>query len=374
MALQTLGGKCVYACDIDKYCREVYFNNFGIQPDEDITKVNEKDIPEHDVLCAGFPCQPFSIGGKQMGFEDKTRGTLFFDIMRIVNYHKPKYLLLENVKNLYSHNDGNTWKTIYSSLIEAGYDLLEKPTMFSPHYIGILQNRERVIIMCVRKDVGTIKKYEFDKKNIKPCTIDSVLLDDKDIENIERYKLNKDLQDLLDLWGDFLANIKQPLPGFTVFARRFFEEYQNIVAKPSSEKDIRKTDILYQENKDFIEKWKEKSKKVKMFKESRMIMEYNGVKTTAFNMDNHIVQLRQSGVRIKTATYFPCLVASIQTPIVYKRKRYITPRECARLQSFPDSFKIHENDRIAYKQFGNSVNIEVIKLFAKHMLATSEDK
>ena len=155
-AMSNLGGKCVYASDIDEDCRKTYEVNYGIKPDGDITKVEAHDIPQHDVLCAGFPCQAFSKAGNRLGFADETKGTLFFDICRILKYHKPKYALLENVRNLASHDKGNTWRVIHDSLVDLGYNVLDEPVIFSPHYIGIPQHRERVFIMCVRKESGKL--------------------------------------------------------------------------------------------------------------------------------------------------------------------------------------------------------------------------
>ena len=152
-AMESLGGKCVFACDIDEDCRKTYKANYGLEPAGDITKIDAKDIPAHDVLCGGFPCQAFSKAGKRLGFEDPTKGTLFFDLLRIMKYHKPKYALLENVRNLASHDNGNTWQVIHDSLKDIGYNLVDKPVIFSPHYMGIPQHRERVYIMCVRADI-----------------------------------------------------------------------------------------------------------------------------------------------------------------------------------------------------------------------------
>ena len=112
-AMADLGGECVYASDIDADCRKTYERNYGIKPDGDITKVEAKDIPAHNVLCGGFPCQAFSKAGNRLGFADPTKGTLFFDIMRIAKYHKPEYMLLENVRNLASHDGGKTWRGIH---------------------------------------------------------------------------------------------------------------------------------------------------------------------------------------------------------------------------------------------------------------------
>ena len=122
-AMESLGGECVYASDIDKKCREIYFENYGIVPNDDITKVDPKDIPAHNVICGGFPCQSFSKAGNRLGVQDP-RGTLFFDIVRIAEYHKPEYLLLENVRNLAGHDQGRTWRTIYETLKDIGYNLI----------------------------------------------------------------------------------------------------------------------------------------------------------------------------------------------------------------------------------------------------------
>lgn len=369
-ALSDLGGECVYACDIDHNCREVYYENYGIMPDNDITKVDPKDIPDYDMLCAGFPCQAFSKAGKRLGFEDSTKGTLFFDVMRFAKYHKPKYMLLENVRNLVSHDNGNTWKIIYNSITEAGYNTLEKPVIFSPHYIGIPQHRERVFIMCVRNDINKTIDFDFDKSNIEPCPIDSILQDDSEIDNIDKYRLSNEQIGLLDLWNEFIKNIKSDtLPSFPIWTEWFDNVKIVDIAYPKWKKDIIIKNLsLYAENKVFLDRWLTKAKKNLLFFGAKAKLEWQ-----AGNMDNpdiwsQLIQFRPSGIRIKRNDYFPALVAINQTSIIGKKKRYITPRECARLQSFPDTFKISENDTEAYKQFGNSVNVDVVKLFAKILL------
>ena len=369
-ALSDLGGECVYACDIDHNCREVYYENYGIMPDNDITKVDPKVIPDYDMLCAGFPCLAFSKAGKRLGFEDSTKGTLFFDVMRFAKYHKPKYMLLENVRNLVSHDNGNTWKIIYNSITEAGYNTLEKPVIFSPHYIGIPQHRERVFIMCVRNDINKTIDFDFDKSNIEPCPIDSILQDDSEIDNIDKYRLSNEQIGLLDLWNEFIKNIKSDtLPSFPIWTEWFDNVKIVDIAYPKWKKDIITKNLsLYAENKVFLDRWLTKAKKNLLFFGAKAKLEWQ-----AGNMDNpdiwsQLIQFRPSGIRIKRNDYFPALVAINQTSIIGKKKRYITPRECARLQSFPDTFKISENDTEAYKQFGNSVNVDVVKLFAKILL------
>ena len=369
-ALSDLGGECVYACDIDRNCREVYYENYGIMPDNDITKVDPKDIPDYDMLCAGFPCQAFSIAGKRLGFEDPTKGTLFFEIMRIAKSTKPKYMLLENVRNLVGHDHGNTWKTIYNSIVEAGYNTSDYPIIFSPHYIRIPQHRERCFILCVRNDINKTIDFDFDKSNIEPCPIDSILQDDSEIDNIDKYRLSNEQIGLLDLWNEFIKNIKSDtLPSFPIWTEWFDNVKIVDIAYPKWKKDIIIKNLsLYAENKVFLDRWLTKAKKNLLFFGAKAKLEWQ-----AGNMDNpdiwsQLIQFRPSGIRIKRNDYFPALVAINQTSIIGKKKRYITLRECARLQSFPDTFKINENDTEAYKQFGNSVNVDVVKLFAKILL------
>ena len=190
-ALQNLGGKCVFASDIDKYAIETYKENYNINADINIRDIKEEDIPAHDVLCAGFPCQAFSKAGRQKGFEDTTRGTLFFEIVRILKYHKTPYIILENVRNLASHDNGNTWNVIKNSLKELGYVITETPIIVSPHQFGVPQIRERVVILGVHKSVG-IKKISVIIPDINKNDIDflsSNILEDKNVDN--KYYISK---------------------------------------------------------------------------------------------------------------------------------------------------------------------------------------
>ncbi len=378
-AMSQLGGECVYAGDIDADCRKTYEKNYGIKPAGDIRKVKACDIPEHDVLCAGFPCQSFSKAGKRLGFTDETKGTLFFDICRILEYHKPKYALLENVRNLASHDSGNTWKIIRDSLLDMGYNVLDNPVIFSPHYIGVPQHRERVFIMCVRKDIGDLPPFYFNTSKLKPCSIDDILLKDEDIEDIERYKLKPEQVEWIDNWNDFLQGIKcEKLPGFPVWADCLCELNRCELAKSMDENPkwmnnfINKNNALWAMNKDFIDAWLEKARKNPLFFGAKAKLEWQAGETEYPNLWEHIMQIRPSGLRVKPGTYFPALVAITQTSIVGKRKRYLTPRECARLQSFPDTFICDDKKAQAYKQFGNSINVSLVKLFARYMFGDKE--
>lgn len=370
-AMQSLGGKCVFASDIDPDCRKTYEINYKIKPAGDITKIEASEIPAHDVLCAGFPCQAFSKAGKRLGFEDETKGTLFFDICRILEYHKPQYALLENVRNLASHDKGNTWKVIHDRLEALGYSLLPEPVIFSPHYMGIPQHRERVYIMCVRKDMGEVAPFEFKKNKIKTCNIESILQNDDEIQNLQEYTISSEMEDLINLWNEFLQNIKvDKLPGFPVWSDRLcdLDPEEDLSQYPSWKQNfINKNHELYIGNREFIDAWLKRAKLNPLFFGAKAKLEWQAGQTKHPDIWKQIFQLRPSGIRVKVNTYFPALVAIVQTSIIGSRRRFLTPRECARLQSFPDTFLYDDKQPQAYKQFGNAVNVDCVKIFAKHM-------
>ena len=177
LALESLGAECVYSSEWDIPVQEVYYNNFGDIPDGDITKVNEKSIPNHDILCAGFPCQAFSISGKQRGFRDD-RGTLFFDVARIVKEKKPKIVFMENVKNFATHDSGKTLQIVKSTMEKLGYTFNQK-VLNSVDY-GIPQKRERLYMVCFRKDL-LIKNFTFPKAIKLTKHVEDYLLQDSSL-------------------------------------------------------------------------------------------------------------------------------------------------------------------------------------------------
>lgn len=370
-AMEALGGKCVFASDIDADCRKTYQANYGIEPAGDITKVEAKDIPPHDVLCGGFPCQAFSKAGKRLGFEDETKGTLFFDICRILEYHQPKYAILENVRNLASHDHGNTWRVIHDKLEELGYNLLPEPVIFSPHYVGIPQHRERVYIMCVRKNIGEVRPFKFNKKKLPTCSIENILQDDNEIPNIEEYRISPDMENLIDLWNEFLQNIKvAKLPGFPIWSDRLcdLDTKEDLSQYPAWKQNfILKNSELYVNNREFIDEWLPRAQQNPLFFGAKAKLEWQAGQTKHPDIWNQIFQLRPSGIRVKVNSYFPALVAIVQTSIVGSRRRFLTPRECARLQSFPENFQPDVKQAQAYKQFGNAVNVGLVKYFAQYM-------
>lgn len=200
LALESLGAKCVFTSEWEKSVSKIYKDNFSCDINGDITKINEKDIPNFDILCAGFPCQSFSISGKQLGFKD-TRGTLFFDVARIVKEKKPKVVFMENVKNFATHDDGNTLKVVKSTMEEMGYTFFYK-VLDSSNY-GVPQKRERIYMVCFRKDLN-VKNFSFPKGfDLKKHVEDFLIKDEALLKNfyVERKDLYlKDIKD--DTYSD----------------------------------------------------------------------------------------------------------------------------------------------------------------------------
>ena len=177
IALESLGAECVYASEWDKSVSRVYYNNFGDYPDGDITKIDETTVPDHDILCAGFPCQAFSISGKQKGFDD-SRGTLFFDIARIVKEKKPSIVFMENVKNFASHNGGQTLAVVKATMEELGYTFFQKVLNATDY--GIPQKRERIYMVCFKNELG-INEFIFPKAFKLEQYVENFLLDENEI-------------------------------------------------------------------------------------------------------------------------------------------------------------------------------------------------
>ena len=373
LALKSLGATCVLACDIDEKCREMYEKNFGIKPKEDITKLNENEIPDFDILCGGFPCQAFSHAGKQGGLED-TRGTLFRDVCRILRAKKPKYFLLENVKNLKGHDGGKTWITIHKCLVESGYKTYDSPIVLSPHQIGVPQHRERVFILGVRDDLvpeGTNLKA-FPPLNPTPTDIHKILLDDADVP--AGSSLSKTDLEVVELWEEVVQHFSKKIPVYKLPTFPMWSDdwdsVEDLSALPDwKQKFIRQNREFYQANKDFLEAWLKKARTCASFAGARRKFEWQcGSFKAGDSLWKLLFQFRPSGIRVKRATYSPALVAMAQIVAVGAKKRKLVPREVARLQSFPDDYKIHPSSSVAYKQFGNSVNVKVIEHMAKHLL------
>lgn len=366
-AMDQLGGECVFSSEIDKYAIETYKKNYNIDASHNVLESDYEDsrIPDHDVLCAGFPCQAFSKAGKRLGFDDETKGTLFFEVERILSNHKTKYIVLENVRNLVSHDHGNTWKTIYNHLKALGYRLTPKPIIISPHQLGIPQLRERVVILGIYDPDNADRDLDihFDKGIKKDENNIYSILEDEPVDS--KYYISEYEEKVLTAWDEFYKGINRDVLGFPVWADYFVKEADEMM--PDWKKTfIRKNNELYNENKVFIDAWLNNYDNLKDFTPTHRKFEWQAGKSIKSIWEG-IIQFRPSGVRVKKPTCFPALVAIVQIPIIGERKRRLTVREAARLQSFPDSFIPDDNDQQAYKQFGNAVNVEVIKLAAKKL-------
>lgn len=359
VALKEFGGRCVFASDIDKYASEVYQENHKINPLSDITKIDEKKIPKFDVLCAGFPCQPFSKGGFQNGFED-TRGTLFFDICRIINYHKPKYVLLENVSNLVSHDNGKTYKVICKKLEELGYVIPNSPLILSPHQFCVPVLRPRIYIPAIRKDLTKKEYLDFDSLRLKKCEkkLDIYSVIDKEQKD-EKYYISNYEEKVLSLWNEFYKNIDLDVIGFPIWYEEFGKEYDLSHLPEWKQKIITKNRMLYERNKKFIDNWSIKNENLSWVKNSHKKFEWQAGKDQSCIYEC-LIQFRPSGVRVKRPDKFSTLVAMNHPQIIGKFKRRLTPDESKRLQSLPETFKLHKNTHIALKQLGNGVNVKVL--------------
>ena len=357
-ALQKLGGKCVFASDIDKDCCDIYEKNYGIKPHGDITKVDVNIIPNFDVLTGGFPCQSFSNSGKKKGFLDK-RGQLYMNIINIAKVKQPSFMFLENVKHIKNIDNGEVFKHIVECINDIGYNV--NTFQLSPHQFGIPQQRDRIIFVCIRNDIYDPQKELL----ITPpeCEIQFESILESNVN--EKYKISNEQESILDIWDIMIQHIdvgEKLSP--TILCNEFNnsyneEEFSNL---PKWKQDyIEKNKPIYNKYKEKWDTWFDLYKDKLTKREIYSKLEWQtGPKKENDSIFNHFIQFRQSGIRVKKRNYFPTLVAIVQTPIYAKERRYITPRECARLQSFPDTFQVHPNDKIAYKQFGNAVNVDVV--------------
>ena len=374
-ALIKLNSKCVFACDIDENCRKVYEKNYGLKPEGDITKIDITKIPDFDILCGGFPCQSFSNSGKKQGFDDK-RGNLFESILNIAKEKKPLFMFLENVKHIKKINNGDVFKHIIKRINETGY-VVNDGNVFelSPHQLGVPQKRERVIFVCIRQDIYNDKKQIIISPPNIPVDLETII--EKDQIIINKYRIPKETEEILNVWNEMIQkfDVNENLSP-TILCNEFNNNYTDteFLELPTWKQDyIKKNKPLYTKYKNDWDIWYEKYNVLLQKKEIYGKLEWQaGKKKENDSIFNHFIQLRQSGIRVKVGNNFPTLVAIVQTPIYAKEKRYITPRECARLQSFPESFILHENDHTAYKQFGNAVNVKVVHYVIEKTLQTYE--
>lgn len=312
IAMQNLGGKCVYSSEFDAKAQESYFANYGEMPFGDITKeITKKYIPEHfDILCAGFPCQAFSLAGRRLGFKDETRGTLFFEVENILRKHQPKAFFLENVKGLAIHDKGRTLKTILNHLDNAGYDVVPPQILNAMDY-GVPQHRERIYIIGFRKDLGIdVKTFQYPQ----PVTTGENRPKFRDVMEKEEVSVKYYLSTV------YVETLKRHRARHEAAGHGFGYE----------------------------------------------IIDTNGVANAI--VVGGMGRERNLIIDKRLKDYTP--VTNIKGEVNREGIRKMTPREWARLQGFPDEFKIVVADASAYKQFGNSVAIPAIQATARRELET----
>ena len=313
-------------------------------------------------------CQAFSNSGKKKGFDDK-RGRLYEYILDIATAKRPAFLFLENVKHIKKIDDGKVFEEIMRRIKETGYTA--HITELSPHQLGVPQQRERVIFTCIRNDIyDPAKSLEFPLPNA-PINVGAIF--ETDPAKTAKYRISKDDEAILTAWDEMVKHMEtgqnmSPTILCNEFGKAYSEtEFAELVAW--RREYITKNKPIYEKYKGQWDAWREKHRALLTKKEIYGKLEWQaGIKKENDSIFNHFIQLRQSGIRVKKTDYFPTLVAIVQTPIYAKEKRYITPRECARLQSFPDDFIMCENDHTAYKQFGNAVNVDVVHFMINNVL------
>lgn len=355
--------QCVFTSEINQDASAVYLENF---PDSNLhgdiqLEVTKRAIPEFDLLCAGFPCQPFSKSGNLKGFDD-TRGTLFFDILDILMTHRPKYVLLENVANLVSHDNGNTYKRISESLLALGYTIPIEPCIVSPHQLGIPVLRPRVYIPAV-----------LDKNIFLNFNIPSV--DRNSLDALKYFNLGKNgglaitsyQETILKIWDSFYQGIDQKIIGFPIWYNYLNDDFWQPTKYGWKNEFIRKNKELYIRNRGFIDGWKSMFPEIEEYPMSFRKFEWQCGLSCQSVFDGFI-QFRPSGIRVKRPTVFSTQVAINQGQVIGKYLRRLAPNEAKKLQAFPDDFILHSDEKIAFRHLGNSVNVDVVSYLLAQLL------
>ncbi len=391
--------ECVFASEINTQLQKLYYKNFGIKPKGDIREICETDIPEHDILCAGFPCQSFSLAGKKDGYKCPNSGKLIKDILRITKYHSPDFLILENVPNILNIEGGKFWKFIKNSFNKLGYEVIYK--VISPLDIGIPQNRKRIFILGFKSNKH-LKKFQWPNKKQSMKQLKDILISSdshKKIESEKKLQIQQ-WQKLLDnckintlssvsivaseIGATYPLNFKKiSLKDMYKYKGSYGEKLNNCTSRndllsrlPSYVRKANKvpdwlknsvvyTRNLYKKNKRFLNSWK---KELNKNYNSWQILEWRGSKDN-YVLSEHILQFRASGIRVLKPHKIPSLVAmtSTQRPIIGFEMRYISKLEAAKLQNLHSLSFIPDSESLAFKSFGNAVNAKIVELLAQQI-------
>lgn len=400
LALTELGHKCVFASEINPVLRECYDKNFLLKPEGDITQIETYEIPNHDILCAGFPCTPFSKAGKRLGRKDKKQGKLYDEILRILEHHKPKYFILENVSNLDYHNERKTISLIKRKLSKLGYEI--DSNIYSPHEFGIPQYRRRVFIVGA---LNGLEGFEWiDKYKVKAKTNIETILEKR--KNGFVFITSKQKQ-CISVWQKFLDALPQHESlHYPIWATEFGATYPFEDKTPysasnlelgkskgsfgvslsglSREDKIKLLPTYAQVEQNEFPDWKKRFIKSNRDLYKKYKSELNPVIPLIKNLPvpswrkfewncnsesriikKHILQFRASGLRVKKNNFTPSLVSpKTQIPIIGWEDRYISRKEALRLQSMEKLKHLPKNDAAFFRALGNAVNVKIVKLIA----------
>ncbi len=420
LALTELGHRCVFASEVDEDLQDLYERNFSLRPAGDIRSIDIEAIPAHHILCAGFPCQPFSKAGEQQGFDCPRWGDLFEFVIETIAEHRPDFFILENVPNITKHDGGRTWRAIVEKLRTPawGYEV-DPGGRLSPHQFGIPQIRDRIFIVGSRHG---LRHFGWPAPNGKAPNLGRVL----DRKPVKNRSLPEHYVRCLEVWQEFLDHYPSDrrLPSFPIWSMEFGATYpfedatpyallhddcgrdvlrsaagghgrklshlstdaELLAAVPSYARSstgrfpswkvqfIRQNRALYASLQPWIDSW---VPKILSFPPSLQKLEWN-FQEGERNIWRHVIQIRASGVRVKRPTTAPSLVAmtTTQVPIVgssKETKRFMTMRECARLQSMHKLKHLPRTESLAVQALGNAVNVEVVRRIVASLIRDPAD-